>query len=34
MTEQTNVNEMMAGREAKYGSFEGHAEINQELDNE
>ena len=29
MTEQTNVNEMLAGREARYGSFEGHAEISQ-----
>jgi hypothetical protein len=31
MTEQTNVNEMLAGREARYGSFEGHAEISQAL---
>jgi hypothetical protein len=31
MTEQTNVNEMLAGREARYGSFEGHAEISQHL---
>jgi hypothetical protein len=31
MTEQTNVNEMLAGREARYGSFEGHAEISQQL---
>ena len=29
MTEQTNVNEMLAGREARYGSFEGHANISQ-----
>ena len=27
----TNVNEMLAGREARYGSFEGHAEISQQL---
>jgi hypothetical protein len=26
---QTNVNEMLAGREARYGSFQGHAEISQ-----
>ena len=31
MTEQTNVNEMLAGREARYGSFEGHAEISQTI---
>jgi hypothetical protein len=31
MTEQTNVNEMLASREARYGSFEGHAEISQHL---
>ena len=31
MTEQTNVNEMLAGREARYGSFEGHAEISQAI---
>ena len=29
MTEQTNVNEMLAGRESRYGSFQGHAEISQ-----
>ena len=29
----TNVNEMLAGRKATYGSFEGHAEIAQELKN-
>jgi hypothetical protein len=29
MSETTNVNEMLAGREARYGSFEGHAEISQ-----
>jgi len=28
---QTNVNEMLAGREGRYGSFEGHAEIAQQL---
>ena len=27
----TNVNEMLAGRESRYGSFEGHAEISQQL---
>ena len=27
----TNVNEMLAGREARYGTFEGHAEISQAL---
>lgn len=26
-----NVNEMLAGREARYGSFEGHAKISQAL---
>ena len=31
MTETTNVNEMLAGREARYGSFEGHAKIAQGL---
>lgn len=31
MTQQTNVNEMLAGREARYGSFEGHAQISQQL---
>lgn len=31
MTEPTNVNEMLAGREARYGSFEGHAKIAQNL---
>lgn len=31
MTEKTNVNEMLAGRESRYGSFEGHAEISQRL---
>jgi hypothetical protein len=31
MNQQTNVNEMLAGREARYGSFEGHAEISQAL---
>jgi len=31
MTEPTNVNEMLAGREARYGSFEGHAKIAQGL---
>ena len=28
---QTNVNEMLAGREARYGSFQGHARISQDL---
>jgi hypothetical protein len=28
-SEGTNVNEMLAGREARYGSFQGHAEISQ-----
>jgi len=28
---QTNVNEMLAGREARYGSFAGHAKIAQGL---
>ena len=27
----TNVNEMLAGREAKYGTFDGHARISQAL---
>lgn len=27
----TNVNEMLAGRQARYGSFQGHAEISQQL---
>jgi len=31
MAEQTNVNEMLAGREARYGSFHGHASISQAL---
>jgi hypothetical protein len=30
-SEGTNVNEMLSGREARYGSFEGHAEISQAL---
>jgi hypothetical protein len=25
----TNVNDMLAGRESRYGSFQGHAEISQ-----
>lgn len=25
---QTNVNEMLAGRQARYGTFEGHARDN------
>jgi hypothetical protein len=28
---QTNVNEMLAGREGRYGSFQGHARISQDL---
>jgi len=28
---QTNVNEMLAGRECRYGSFQGHARISQDL---
>lgn len=28
---QTNVNEMLAGREDRYGSFQGHARISQDL---
>ena len=31
MSEPTNVNDMLAGREARYGSFEGHARISQDL---
>jgi hypothetical protein len=27
----TNVNEMLEGRQARYGSFQGHAEISQVL---
>ena len=27
----TNVNEMLSGREARYGTFEGHARISQAL---
>ena len=29
MSESTNINEMLAGRQARYGSFQGHAEISQ-----
>jgi len=29
MSEATNINEMLAGRQARYGSFQGHAEISQ-----
>ena len=29
MSNTTNVNEMLAGRESRYGSFQGHAEISQ-----
>jgi len=28
---QTNVNEMLAGREGRYGSFQGHARISQDI---
>ena len=28
---QTNVNEMLAGREGRYGSFQGHAKISQDI---
>jgi hypothetical protein len=31
MSEATNINEMLAGRQARYGSFQGHAEISQQL---
>lgn len=31
MNQQTNVNEMLAGREARYGSFQGHARISQDI---
>jgi hypothetical protein len=31
MNKPTNINEMLAGREARYGSFEGHANISQTL---
>ena len=31
MSEPTNVNEMLAGRESRYGSFQGHAKIAQGL---
>ncbi len=31
MNQQTNVNEMLAGREARYGTFIGHANISQYL---
>jgi hypothetical protein len=31
MSETTNINEMLAGREARYGSFEGHANISQTI---
>lgn len=31
MSEPTNVNEMLAGRESRYGSFQGHARISQDL---
>lgn len=27
----TNVNELLAGRQSRYGSFQGHAEISQAL---
>ena len=29
MSEATNINEMLAGRQDRYGNFEGHAEISQ-----
>lgn len=31
MTQPTNVNEMLSGRKARYGSFSGHARISQQL---
>ena len=31
MTEPTNINDMLKGREGRYGSFEGHAKIAQGL---
>ena len=31
MNEMTNVNEMLRGREARYGSFQGHAKISQDI---
>ena len=31
MIKTTDINEMLAGREARYGSFQGHAEISQHL---
>lgn len=31
MTETTNVNEMLAGREKRYGTFNNHADISQKL---
>jgi len=31
MSEATNINEMLAGRQARYGSFQGHANISQYL---
>ena len=29
MSEATNINEMLAGRQARYGSFQDHSEISQ-----
>ena len=31
MNEITNVNEMLKGREARYGSFQGHSKISQDI---
>ncbi len=31
MSDTTNINEMLDGRASRYGSFEGHARISQDL---
>lgn len=31
MSEPTNVHEMLEGRATRYGTFEGHARISQDL---
>jgi hypothetical protein len=31
MIKKTNINEILEGREARYGSFQGHSEISQDI---
>lgn len=31
MTNKTNINEILEGREARYGSFQSHSEISQDI---